>query len=230
LSTIYLNILLRGSSMIENDGSLEAIGKRLKVLRALSGLNRGSFSAVTGVSKTSISYWEHGRGNLMQQQSAEKILKALAARGLKCTLAWLMTGSGGAPQALHRSPRKTTLHAFNIDIDTLKFGHEIYSFLSTQDPDRTIILQVKNNALVPIAEKNDILGGIFYPANKVNLAREKICIVKINDALDIRRVRKGTSANKFHLSYLSYDERCHLPFEMADVELEEIAPVIRLWR
>lgn len=217
--------------MLENDASPAAVGKRLRVLRSLAGLSRISLADAAGVSKTSISYWEHGQGSVIKPRSAEKILEAVEEKGIKCTETWLMTGNGPPPTAILEHAKQLSPKESNVDINELSFVQEITTFLSAcRNPEKAVILKVENDSMLPFFEKGDVLGGLLLPPNKVNTTKEKICIVKINGKLDVRRVKKGTSPEKFTVSYLSYDEHCSSPFEINDVTLEFLAPVIRVWR
>ncbi len=217
---------------IETDITAAEVGKRLKLLRVMAGLSRLTLAQLAGVSKTSISYWEHGTYRSISPRSIKKILEAAREKGVICSEAWLMNGMGDPPKPLQ--PVSASSHGdveTNLSLESLQHNSEISEFLSHHSSQgKAVILKVEHNGMSPFYEKGDILGGVFTPINKLTLSNETICIVKINGKLDVRKIRKGSTANKFNLTYFAYDKDLSTPFELTDVSLETAAPIIRMWR
>lgn len=218
--------------MLKNDESLVAVGKRLTVLRVMAGLNRDQLSAQAGVSITSISYWEHGSGAPMSVRSIGKVISAIEKAGVKCSEEWLKTGNGAQPILFNQVKKLPTKNIqVNFELDSSPFIEEINLFLSTcKNPENAAIIKMENNALSPVFEKGDIIGGLFLSADSVDLSKEKACIIKLENKLDVRRIRRNPIASSFNLSYFSYDSQCDSPFEINDIHLTFIAPILRLWR
>lgn len=219
--------------MLKNDESPVAIGRRLAVLRVMAGLNRHDLSQQAEVSKTSISYWEHGKGSPMTVRSIGKIIQTFNHLGIRCNEEWLKTGNGEPPINITQSTKTPPQNIdSNVDIQNVRFCQELNIFLTThQHLDKKIaIMKVENNSMFPAFEKDDVIGGIFLPISSIDFSKEKNCIIKKENILDLRRVRASSNHGLFNLSYFSYDPGCSHPFECHDVKLDLIAPVLRLWR
>ena len=219
--------------MLRNDESPVAVGKRLKVLRTMAGLNRHALAEQAEVSKTSISYWEHGKGSPMTARSMGKIIAAIEKAGINCNEEWLKTGNSEPPFAISHVKKSSQISESlsNFNFQNSPFIEEINLFLNNHnDSQKAVIVQVEHEGLYPLFQKGDIVGGIFRSADSIDLSKEKICIVKINDKLDIRRIRKKPNTSLFNLSYFSYDSTCSQAFEINNFSLSIIAPILRVWR
>jgi len=216
--------------MLTDETDLAALGVRLKILRAMAGLKRLELAGLAGVSKTSLSYWENGKTRSISLRSMRKILKAIEHKGVFCNEEWLLTERGEPPKKISGSGQTTSIDS-NIDILSSSFEREINQFLSScGNQDKAAIVRVENDSMNPQFEKGDILGGVFVSADTIDLTKEKFCIIKIHGKLDVRRVRNGNTKGKFNLSYLSRDEHNASPFEISDISLEMLAPIVRVWR
>jgi transcriptional regulator with XRE-family HTH domain len=219
--------------MLENDDSLDAVGKRLSILRTIAEYDREGLSKAARVTTASISYWENANGGVISAKSMEKLVAAFRAKGINCTEDWLRKGIGDWPgqygQRQGKTPKK--VHT-EIDLNTLRFNSEIEQFIlmEAQNDREAIITKIENSSMMPAVEKGDFVGGILVPISSLDLTRDRICIIKLGDKIDVRRVRKGKSSELFNLSYFSYDQDCRFPLEMNDVELKFVAPVLRIWR
>ena len=221
--------------MLENDTSAAAVGKRLRYVRKLTDLSREELAKLADVSQTSISYWEHAddESSKMTLRSMAKVLNALRERGVECTERWLRSGTGASPRYIgdsnHAQPAndritidKTALSAQLI----ANISEEIKRFTSISD--LAVIIKMDTNCMYPALKQGDIAGGIwqFSPALEV----ENICIIELGGKLQIRRVIPTSKSGLFHIAFLSYDTNQTEPFELKDIVLEKIAPVIRVWR
>ena len=93
---------------LNDKSSLEAIGERLKRLRNMAGLSISKLAEEAKLDRTSISFWEHAKRNIISTNSAEKILEAIKKYNVNCTLQWLMTGAGDPPQLLFLQENEDT--------------------------------------------------------------------------------------------------------------------------
>jgi transcriptional regulator with XRE-family HTH domain len=217
--------------MLEHDESAVAVGRRLKRLRLMAGLTRDALAQEADVGITSISYWEHAKPhyNPMKPRSAIKVLEAVRRAGVECSERWLLTGVGPAPRLISGQPFDAAL--LDGDNETLNLAATLVDKelqLFTASSPLAVTIQMEHNCMSPVIEKGDIVGGIWQAATSLNT--EKICIVPVTEILQVRRVKKGTIENTYQLSYLAYDPAENTPFELKDIRLEKVAPIIRLWR
>lgn len=166
--------------MLENDLSVTAVGKRLRYLRLLAGLSRGSLAKAAQVTETSISYWEHGKTGLISERSINKLLTAFKNAGIESSEHWLRTGL---------TPLNTISTGENIAQKLLiSLGEEIKIFTSLTP--LTIVTKIEDSSLLPLFEQGDIVGGIWQTND--SLMHEKFCIVNLDNRLQVRLVKKET--------------------------------------
>jgi transcriptional regulator with XRE-family HTH domain len=215
-----------------SDGTAIARGKRLKRVRQLAGLTRDELANQAGVSKATFSYWENASLSSLSDKGAEKVIKALTQYGITCSLEWLLLGIGNPPQMknlMFEFPKQATInHAALVNsITSHSLQNEIDLFLSANS--NSIVTTVKHTAMSPIIEVGDKVGGIWQPAD-ASFIHDKICIVSLNDQLQLRKVKKITDEGLFDLSYISYINDLPEPFELKNIQLTSVAPIIRIWR
>lgn len=218
-----------------------AIGLRLKRVRQMAGLNRRQLAQLAGVGITSISYWEHTeRAEAITEQSLEKIILAVKKCGVECSIQWLMTGSGTPPyvhftdlQSADNSKFSSTTtqnltFKYSQNKSNIKnlLNQEIDLFYSYSE--KAVVATVTHHSLFPAFRINDKVGGVWQ-SNGI-LKSSEFCIIEINNRLQVRRVSRGSKPNHFNLSFLHYEESQEEPFEIADIELKKLAPIILIWR
>jgi transcriptional regulator with XRE-family HTH domain len=224
--------------MRENDASAKAQGERLRYLRVMAGLKREELAKMAGVGKTSISVWEHATADtsLMSMRSRTKLLKAIQEAGVTCTERWLRTGSGTVPKLIKddeplilQSPPVKKQFQDEPDLSTrlvMQLSEEIKFFTSLGE--RTVVTKIDTSYLSPALEVGDIVGGLWQPSHALETG--KICILKLQDKLQVRYVKPGSQPGLFHISYLPNSAQPTEVFEIQDVFIERVAPVIRVWR
>ncbi len=222
--------------MLENDESAIAIGKRLKHLRLLAGINRYELAEKANINKSTLSLWENAKSveGKPTNRSITKLLNAFKEAGVVCNEIWLLTGTGIAPVMVKHPTLNTNLNEVNnvehlvVANDfqnTQTFENELKLFLKNKG---SVIYKIKHNFMYPIFRAGDMLGGIWQPSTISD--DEKICIINIDNNLQVRRVRKSIHEGYFNVSYLTYDKDQIEPFEINNVSLLTIAPIIRVWR
>ena len=210
----------------DNAAAKKALGLRLQRLRKMAGLSREALAQRAGVGATSIEYWEQARpGSALKERSRNKVVKALQEAGIAFELEWLLEGKGfgpflrsetqlfkGAePPAPYRSPKEK----------------EMALFLSHYS--KAVTLCLKHNAMLPVAKSGDYVGGVWQAAELIT--EPALCLIKISEEeVDLRQLRKSAEPNIFQARYLSFDANCAQPFELNEILLIEVAPLLRLWR
>ncbi len=218
--------------MLENDTSAAAVGKRLRQVRKLANLSREELAELAEVGKTSISYWEHAtnESSQMTPRSMAKIIHALMKKEVECTERWLRTGTGSAPRHINKSPLLNTSNTLAktslSDQLTANLSEEIQRFTSLSD--LAVITKVDTNGMSPALEKGDVVGGIWQPS--LTMETEKICIIEIQQKLQVRRVKPDHNSGLLQVAFLTYDSNQSEPFEIREVSVEKVAPIIRVWR
>lgn len=206
--------------MLENDDSLEAVGMRLKFLRTMAKLNRIELAEKANVGRTSITCWEHAQTSAMTHKSRAKILKAISDCGVNCTDEWLLTGRGPNPTL------KNITHNLKNEFSNSSINDEIELFKNKNS--RAVIYELPDNTLSPIYKKGDIVGGIWRSVSELSSCN--ICILEINNQLEVRQLSKSTKEGYYIASFLSIDEHSSKPFELRDIKLTSIAQISRVWR
>lgn len=218
------------SSELMVDESPVAKGQRLKRLRQLAGLQTNELATLAKVSVQSISYWENAALSTgFTKQSAVKIVNAVTPKSVVTTVEWLLYGLGDPPyvippgyQISHESPKTESSEA--IQKEDIK--REIELFRSSHSA--SIIHNIDHALMVPVFETGDWVGGIWQSSE--SLAQEKICIVEINNIIQVRKIKPGSKTGFFDASYLVLDSNSPLPCDIRDIPLKTIAPIIRVWR
>lgn len=211
--------------MYENDDSPGARGMRLRLLRQSAKLKRGEFADIVKVSKASISYWENATNSHLSEKSAQKVIEALADRGIKCSAEWLLMGIGEGPKVVNNLKEKEGTQLPNIGLNTTT-SQEIKLFKSNLS---SVIYEIKDLSMSPILQVGDIVGGIWIdPKNIKN--KEILCILEIEGKIQVRKVKKSMSDGRFDVSFASFIKDIYEPFEINGLILQKIAPIIRIWK
>lgn len=69
---------------------MKSVGERIQKARNAAGLKQRELAAAVGVSRSTISLWEHDNIHSMRSDRLFKL-----ARRLKCDPDWILTGRGG---------------------------------------------------------------------------------------------------------------------------------------
>lgn len=106
-------------------------GRRLRMLRALSGLSRQEFFEKIGISASTMDTWESGRVELAQR-SAERVCEAFKKVGVCCSAEWILTGSGLPPRIMDTLERTITdaARCFGVDVPSHFGGIVIFAAIA----------------------------------------------------------------------------------------------------
>lgn len=207
--------------MTTSDASAIKRGQRLKQLRQLAKLKRDELAHLAKVSKASISYWENASLSELSQSGAEKVVRAIQEKkGIDCSVEWLLFGIGMQPRIKNLSSQNNLGNTVNT------LNQEIDLFLSNAG---TVMFQITSSTMRPVFEIGDIVGGL-WTTPEICINKELICIVEFNNQLQARKVKQGETEGKYDLSYLSFTDQLNEPFEIKNIELKAVAPVIRVWK
>lgn len=207
-------------------------GKRLKLLRSMSGLSKKAFCAKYKISSTSLHYWEHGVNSGISEKGAQKIVDALRAHNIQCTVAWLTQGLGMHPQFIDVRYSLNSIADNNqadFNVNSVKIIHyEIERFRQLNVG--AIALAITDDAMDPFYRIGDYVGGKKKHDDFSNKLLEHDCIVETEDKQVIcRRLAAGSMPGLYNLYCLNPKTSVYPPI-LYNIKLISIAPIIRVWR
>ena len=195
-------------------GLLVEIGERLRRVRMMAGLTRDMLALQSGVSKTSISYWENATlKHPIKPRSLQKLMDVFRQNGVACDERWILMGIGGQPSVRLATDEKSVLNQHFAGLDAeIEFFREL-------SPD-AVVTKIPHHFLFPLYHKNDFVGGIWE--SNFEFVKEECAIIEVEDMLDIKIIKKIKN-NLFETFYLDQQQSQTLT-------LARFAPLIRLWR
>ncbi len=211
-------------------------GRRLSRLRNMTGLSCKAFASKYHIGYSTLRQWENGRLSGLSSKGAEKIIAAASNEGIACSLQWLLHGTDEPPMILgttdfnknikqplqNLSPELSTVH------DEIIINQEIERFRHAYKQATTMI--VPDESMCPFFLQGDYLGGIKYPANKVDAALEQVCIIETTThELYCRKLKVGNTPNVHNLESLNLNiSSGH--YLLSNVSIISAAPITRIWR
>ncbi len=188
-------------------------GARLKRLRQLVGLTILELANKAGVSRATLTYWENASPVGLTARGAHKVINALKKENIDCHFEWLWENVGKEPRYLNPSER--------TDNPLFSMQNEINFFLETHRD--AVVVKVDTRKLFPSFEYEDIVGGRWEPLD--TLRSDGFCIVSLNGVNQVKWVKRTDPANNKVLITFSPSAEGG-----EEVTLEEVAPVVRVWR
>ncbi|MDR2723946.1 MAG: helix-turn-helix transcriptional regulator [Holosporaceae bacterium] len=91
------SLLLNSQSITHTVAQLK--GRRLRMVRALTGFSRQELYEKIGIATSTIDTWESGRVEL-SEKSAARVCEAFRKVGIHCASEWLLTGAGSPPRLM----------------------------------------------------------------------------------------------------------------------------------
>jgi len=207
-------------------------GKRLRLIRKMSGLTLDDLSKKYNFGVSTIKYWECAKNQGLSSKGAKKIILAMQNEGVQCSYMWLMHGIGLPPQFIDLRYHKDLKDPINIEQSEYEeeksIEHEIKMFC--ENISNAIMLTVFDDGMEPFYSVNDGVGGRRLCGSGLVEAVGKNCIVETSDNKVLcRRVAKGNEEGKFNLFCVNHDT-CVTPPNLYEVELLSAAPVSRIWK
>lgn len=164
----------------------EERGKRLRMLRVLSGLSRQQFQTQLNVSISTLNIWENGK-ICLTKKGALRVINAVKEVGIICSEDWLMFGNGLAP---YNSNNKSYNNLYTSDSS---LPTEVEFFLKNNP--NAIFTKIDDEFMLPIYHIGDIVAGI--PSEDINNAIGFVSIIRTNDFSIVRRIEKIEKDNLY---------------------------------
>lgn len=133
-------------------------GRRLRMLRILSGLTRQELYEKVHISPSTMNTWETARVELTESGAA-RICTAFSKVGILCAKEWLLTGDGAPPRIMTAVER--SIFSENAE-DLVTSGNSPIEFQTTQDlpvaddiaEELRFFIKTHNNALFHVVKEN----------------------------------------------------------------------------
>lgn len=201
-------------SQSDNYNILKERGSRLKWLRTQLGIKQEDFAKKLGISRATLSYWENASTVKfgLHEEAAKKVVNIISELGTSCNLTWLLYGIGDAP--------------FTVK-NMLDEKREINLFLLSSE--NAVATEMFDNSMQPIFSKGDMVGGIWKNINMLK-TYDDFYIIEIEGKNQVRKIRRNDIDNTFDVFSICYSNDSKLPFEIKNLQIEKIAPIIRFWR
>lgn len=207
-------------------------GKRLRLIRKMSGLTLDDLSTKYSFGISTIKYWECAKNQGLSSKGAKKIILAMQNEGVQCSYMWLMHGIGLPPQFVSLQVSGELNDGINIDQSTYEeeksIEHEISIFC--ENISNSIALTIFDDGMEPFYSINDGVGGRRLGSEDLNRAVGKDCIVEtLDNKVLCRRVAEGNESGLFNLYCINHSTRSTPP-NLYDVKLKSVAPITRVWK
>lgn len=211
----------------ERLSSPAARGKRAKILRRMTDLNRDQAAAChKGLNVNTMKSWEIGREGGLTAQGAHNLLEMVRSKGIFCHYEWLMFGIGDGPIF---SAEDVGIGSVLTDIPTSKqreFIIDELRLLRYHHP-AVVDLQIKDDGMEPFYSIEDHVAGIRLPEHEFEKALGRFCIVKLLDGKKyLRHIKPSKTLNRYNLICLNYEAKQVEKIVMEAIELLYLAPVI----
>jgi HTH-type transcriptional regulator, cell division transcriptional repressor len=216
-----------------HQSSPQACGKRLRIVRKMSGLTLKELAKKYQLSVSTIKYWECAKNQGLSPKGAKKIISAMQNQGVQCSYMWLMHGIGLQPQFLDinasDSINKNTSYIDQTTYEEEKsISHEITTFC--EKVNGAITITVYDDGMEPIYSVGDGIGGKRLYGQELAKAIGKNCIVETEDHQVLcRRVAQGKEEGNFNLYCVNPYSAANPP-NMYDVKILSAAPISRVWK
>lgn len=221
--------------MIEkNNSSPEARAKRVKRLRNLADLSRKNFCELGAININTLIGWEVARYGGLPLKGAEKVLSAVAKRGVQCSIEWLMYEIGKGPSLLPdfekavQDKESGITEPLSLDSEENKILEELLLFKKQYKNVADFI--VADDGMEPFYSKGDYVAGVKRFKTDISSTAGLHCIVQMEDGrILLRKVRKETELNYYSLFCINHTTTIAEPI-IYNIELVSSAPVIWLRR
>ncbi len=203
------------NSLLENQSSAEARGKRIRFVRDhILSMTRNEFCQNTDITVPALKGWELGWGGGLTQQGSEKIAKHAKQLNVYCSDSWLMHGIG----------REATYITKDLNIQEGDENHIAKELLLFREIENSIDAVVKDDAMTPILYPGNYVGGIIE--NNIEDAIGKECII-IDDNNDtyIRILQNSEKPDLYNL-YCFNKNATLVKKEIKDIKIKIAAPIV----
>ena len=207
-------------------------GKRVRLVRAMTGLTIAEFASRINLSRGAVLGWENAKVGGLTEKGAEKIVNLAEEFDIACGSIWLMHGIGEPPTFLS-NPEPGMIKEDNPPIYSTKPAKSTFpeaikdeaNFFQKKHSD-SIAIQIKDDCMLPFFAEGDIVAGIKHYAADIETFIGKRCIVETYDKqILVRKITAKSGKNKFNLAGTNIDSSVKNCF-LNDVLLKSATPII----
>lgn len=206
-------------------------GRRLKLLRSMTGLSRKALEQNYHISASTIQSWEDAKAGGLTEKGAKRVIQVFHKEGIQCTLNWLLHGLGPRPQPSSRVFEGEGVEgegspaAIAAPTEDRAIVNELLAFRQN-NPKNPVEFVVADNGMSPFYTGGDYIAGKrrFSPNFDDVIGKDCIVETKENEII-FRRVRPGSKPGLFNLICLNLETDVKEPV-LYDRTLISAAPVI----
>lgn len=224
------------SSLPSSRLSIQARGKRLRLLRKMTGLTLHEFAAKYQFSASTLKNWECAVNQGLSSKGASKLVIALQSSGINCSAIWLLHGLGLPPQFFDFQKPNQQMFASEILLglegEVYQSEHAIEQEMAffCQLIDNAITLTIFDDGMEPLYMRGDSVGGQRFYGDELSKAINKHCVIETVDRqLLCRKVASGAELNRFNLYCINPVTLANPP-NLYNIEICSAAPITRIWR
>lgn len=167
--------ILKMATIYSKDSKLNTPYSRLRFIRSLSGLSRKYIEEKYHLPEITLRKWETGTLSI-SKKGVQKCLKIYENENIFTTEAWIYNGIGPLPYLAIEFEYQDQDHLHKKIISYFK---KIYQ--------NCIVLQIKDETMLPIYQPNEIVIGDVH-RGEIQKLHNKDCIVLLaNDELILRK-------------------------------------------
>lgn len=201
-------------------------GKRLQQAREMVRFNRKDAAKIAEVSVHTYKGWEVGKYDGLPEKRAKKLLPALEAEGLECTLEWIMHGIGEKPKKIRGYQVETASKTLSVKSASTKTNITDELKLFCQNCKNPLYLTLTDDAMSPQFMPGDIVAGEIVPKRVYKNLIGAPCIIQLKTGKILLR-QLQLSSEKGCYDLICSNAETKLPFCLSNVEIADLA--IILW-
>lgn len=206
-----------------------------RYLRMLCGLSREELSERYAVNARTVKNWESGQFKKFPSKALILLKKMCDDHGISYAESWLLYGMNAVPTVKHLSVKERlpayaadSEAAAAVDEEEKHIIHELMSF--RQSYKNAIDTLVMDDGMTPYFLPGDYVAGVAYPAERVDELLGQPCIVKTKGGETFIRGLRKRKVDE-HYTLVCYNHEAMVKdIIMTGVEVESVAPIMRLWR
>ncbi|MFA6409692.1 MAG: helix-turn-helix domain-containing protein [Gammaproteobacteria bacterium] len=204
-------------------------GERVKRLRNLANLTRKEFcDASSDVNVHTLKGWEIGRYGGLTRKGAEKVLPIVAAKGVSCSIDWLLYGIGAGPTVFGDYEKDSSPAIASSTTKEPKESHKIAKELALfkQHYKNVVDFIVADDGMLPHYVVGSYIAGVKVFGEDIASLVGRDCIVHTKKGqLLFRRIHSAAKGGKYNLICLNTATQSTEPV-LYEVELSSAAAVI----
>jgi len=211
--------------------NLSHSGDRLRRARILAGIStRREFEKKYSVSANTLQGWEQGK-NPLSKKGAKRVIEALKAEGLICSMEWLMHGAGMPPRPFEMLGPGASSSELEAALTTTSLQEEqaIYEELQTfkKHNPNPIIITVSDDTMEPQYHAGDYIAGTrLCQPEEIHPYFGQACIIELTDHTILPRyLHPGSEPDTYTLSCTNYQSKS-TPLNIFNAKVISVAPIL----